>query len=183
MCRRGSIDRGERDRTGERARRQRGQVGGAGPQGRRRSTHPCLAALLLLEQLLLARLIPPPHSFAALHQDVLSERRNTLASHNLRAHRGLNNHFNLLPLDRLLERFHSAPPSALRLLLRREKGKRIERLTVHQDVYALQVGLPQRPFLVVHARVAVRTPRNREGRGVRIWTGAGGKRSARIDYA
>ena len=113
--------------------------------------HPLLALLLLLEQLALAGDV----AAVALGEHVLADGADGLAGDDPGADGGLDRHLELLPRDQLLELAGHHHAVGVRLVLVHDRGERVDRLALQQDVDLDQVGGLLAGGLVVERGVAL----------------------------
>src|SRR3954451_182807 len=113
--------------------------------------HACLAGLLLLEELALARDVPA----VALRQHVLAHRADGLTSNDVRANGRLYGHLEHLARDQLLEPVHEHATFTLGARPMCDQGQRIDRLAGNKHIEAHEVTLAIADLLVVHRRVTL----------------------------
>src|SRR3954453_19858881 len=98
--------------------------------------HPPLALFLLLEELALAGDV----TAVTLREHVLADRADVLARDDSRADGGLDRHFELLPWDEFAQLRRHRRAVGVGLVLVHDRGKRINRLALQQDVDLHEVG-------------------------------------------
>ena len=113
--------------------------------------HPLLAFLLLLQQLALAGDV----TAVALGEHVLADGADRLAGDDPAADGGLDRHLELLARDQLAQLRRDRDAVVVRLVLVHDRGERVDRLAVQQDVDLDQLGRLLAAGLVVEAGVAL----------------------------
>src|SRR2546425_7194376 len=112
--------------------------------------HPLLSFFLLLEQLALARDVPP----VALGGHILAQWADGLAGDHFRADRGLDHHLEQLARNQLLQLLRDLLAPLVRLVAVDDDRERVHGLAVEQHVQLDEVGRAVLEELVVEGRVA-----------------------------
>src|SRR5271165_1379953 len=114
--------------------------------------HPLLALFLLFEQLAFARNV----SAVALGDDVLADRRDGFARHDLRADRRLDRYLEHLPRNQLPHLRYQRAPAIVSEVAMDDDRERIDRLARDQDVQLHHRRLPRPRQVVIERSIAAR---------------------------